>query len=196
MGGVDGKSNRTNLTAREHFISHLLLTFMYPDNYKMKMAIWAMMKMESGVQRRDYRIGARQFERLRKEFCIANSISHKGKQLGKDNPFYGKKHSDEFIQQLRNKVVADETRQKMSEAAKQRKPQWLGKKLSEKHKERLRNNSPNSKRVKCVETDVIYRSAIEASKQCEISQRNLRNHCNGVFKTQRFEWVDEQKHRR
>ncbi|MCG7944990.1 MAG: NUMOD3 domain-containing DNA-binding protein [Candidatus Thiodiazotropha taylori] len=37
-----------------------------------------------------------------------------GKQSGKDNPFYGKKHSEETKEKLRNKEVSEETRKKMS----------------------------------------------------------------------------------
>lgn len=38
IGGNDDKDNLVLLTAKEHFISHLLLVKIYPDNNKLKFA--------------------------------------------------------------------------------------------------------------------------------------------------------------
>jgi len=42
MGGSDSKDNLVLLTAREHFIAHRLLCKIYPDNAKMKIALFLM----------------------------------------------------------------------------------------------------------------------------------------------------------
>lgn len=39
LGGLDDDSNLVSLTAREHYMAHLLLTKMYPDNLDLKLAI-------------------------------------------------------------------------------------------------------------------------------------------------------------
>jgi len=46
MNGSNTKENLVALTAREHYIAHLLLSRMYPKNYKLKCAV-IMMRVES-----------------------------------------------------------------------------------------------------------------------------------------------------
>lgn len=46
MGGSDEKQNIVELTAREHFICHLLLTRMYPNNPKLWYALDAMITLD------------------------------------------------------------------------------------------------------------------------------------------------------
>lgn len=70
------------LTAREHFFCHQLLTKIYPGN---KM-VCALLKMMHNIEKH---INSRDYEKIRKR-C--------GKLLeGKNNPFYGKKHSEEVL---------------------------------------------------------------------------------------------------
>ena len=49
-----------------------------------------------------------------------NTLHHKGKHLGKDNHFYGKKHSEEARKKMREakKNISEETRKKLSETKK------------------------------------------------------------------------------
>lgn len=53
------------LTSKEHFICHQLLCHIYPNEPKLKFALWAMANQTT--QNRNYRIGARQYERIREE---------------------------------------------------------------------------------------------------------------------------------
>jgi len=53
---------------------------------------------------------------------------------GEGNPFYGKHHSEETLQKLRNKFISDETKEKIRT--------WhTGKKLSDEHKKKISENS-------------------------------------------------------
>ena len=54
MGGTDDKDNLVDLTAREHFIAHWLLTKMHPDNNGLHFAHWMMINARSKNQKRDY----------------------------------------------------------------------------------------------------------------------------------------------
>lgn len=58
---------------------------------------------------------------------------------GEGNPFYGKKHTEEAIEKMRNKIVSNDTKEKIRNA-------HLGKKLTEDHKKKIsdtiRKNPP------------------------------------------------------
>lgn len=89
LGGTDDGSNLVDLSAREHYICHLLLTKIYPkgsqEYYKMLKAYNMMAKVSSSDQLREYKINSRIYESLRKELSKAMSIS----QTGELNSQYG-----------------------------------------------------------------------------------------------------------
>lgn len=61
-------SNIVLLTAREHFICHQLLCNIYPNEPKLKFALWAMSNQRT--DNRDYKIGSRQYTRLKSEYIL------------------------------------------------------------------------------------------------------------------------------
>jgi hypothetical protein len=70
LGGSNDNSNIVKLTAREHFVCHLLLTKMFPDdiNKTSKMVVaWCWMAYNQNGER-DYKVNSRLFE-TRKIFC-------------------------------------------------------------------------------------------------------------------------------
>lgn len=72
LGGTNKKENIVSLTARQHFICHLLLTRMVEGQYKRSMA-WALHRMAfSKSDLNDRRFTSAQFELARTRF--ANSI--------------------------------------------------------------------------------------------------------------------------
>jgi hypothetical protein len=97
MGGTDDKSNLVELTAREHYVCHLLLPKMTDgeNHYKMIYAYTIM----SG--RKIY--GARKYSFYREEYAKINSELRSGEgngmwgvdRSGELNTFYGKKHTEE-----------------------------------------------------------------------------------------------------
>lgn len=113
LGGTNSRKNIVTLTAKEHFICHLLLTKMVESNYQRKM-IYAFTNMSrsSGTQQRY--INARLFESFKKKRTHSEetkkllSDSHKGlkqtsetiekrvsKMRGKTSPIKGKKTQNE-----------------------------------------------------------------------------------------------------
>ena len=50
--GTDDVNNLVELTAKEHFVAHLLLTEIYPKSQKIKYALWMMASMEAPNQNR------------------------------------------------------------------------------------------------------------------------------------------------
>lgn len=87
LGGKDDKENLVDLSAREHFICHLLLIKMYPEGsvewIKMMKAFTCMMFRQSSNQQRY--LNSRWYSFYREKFSKAQSIN----QLGKGNSNYG-----------------------------------------------------------------------------------------------------------
>ena len=76
--GTDDINNLVELTAKEHFIAHLLLTEIYPKSQKIKYALWMMASMEAPNQNR-YKVSANMY-RIIKEQIAKKSIEHKAKK--------------------------------------------------------------------------------------------------------------------
>jgi hypothetical protein len=97
IGGTDHKDNLVKLTAREHFICHLLLPKITEGVAYQKM-IYAYTIMSG---RKIY--GSRKYEFYRKEYAEINSILRSGEgngmfgvdRAGEKNTFFGMKHTDE-----------------------------------------------------------------------------------------------------
>lgn len=137
LGGSDEKDNLVNLTAREHFICHWLLTKIYEGEFRTKM-IYAlrMMKAENPNQQRyNNYITARVYENLKEAYSKLQSE----RVSGINNPMYNRPVSDElraFRSEMnkgnKNPAKKEESRRKISEAKTGRKrppfsKEWLEK---------------------------------------------------------------------
>jgi hypothetical protein len=137
LGGTDDISNLVYLTAREHFIVHLLLCKMHLKNKKLSRAVWMMANVKREYQDR-YIPSSRLYEIARLEYS-KNNKGEGNPMFGKNhcnetkqkqreskinvykkegNPFYGKKHSKETIEKIKEKralqKTSNETKEKMS----------------------------------------------------------------------------------
>jgi hypothetical protein len=97
MGGDNSKSNLVLLTAREHFIAHWLLIRIYPDNYKLAFAFFAMCNQVTGDVKRDYKISSRTYDEAKLAFQRSNSSLHSNKKLNKNH-----------IEIIRARMLSDE----------------------------------------------------------------------------------------
>ena len=88
LGGSNAKSNIVSLTAREHFICHMLLPKMVDGIQRQKMihAWWAMATLKKDCQDR-YQLNSLQYESVRQEYS---------KYFSKNNPM-----KDPMLQQKR-----------------------------------------------------------------------------------------------
>jgi hypothetical protein len=137
FGGLDESSNLVKLTAKEHFISHLLLCKIYPNHKGLRLALWMMANVKDKKQER-YSPNSKLYEMIRLEYSVMFSgennpnfgkkhseetrkkMGEKAKErIGEKNSFYGKKHSTKTIEKIKKSVTglkhSDETRKKMSE---------------------------------------------------------------------------------
>jgi len=129
LGGKNNKENLVNLTAKEHFICHHLLTKMV-SNTKHKYQMWnafsCMLYRENSSQQR-YRISSKKFEIIKKAGAAIKS------QLwsGENNPMYNKTHSAESREKMKiaatGRIRSDEYKENLSKSLKD-------KTKSEKHK--------------------------------------------------------------
>jgi len=93
LGGTDSVDNLVDLTAREHFVCHWLLTKMTAgeDRYKMINALRMMRAEKPGQQRYNTLITSRVYENIKQEYAHMQSIL----RSGSGNGFYGKTHTPE-----------------------------------------------------------------------------------------------------
>jgi hypothetical protein len=135
FGGINHKSNIAVLTAREHFICHLLLTKMCTGLHKRKMtfALWRMVHGNKSQDR--YSITNRQYLKVKEIMAAASSeqntgqtfseermVTHKNAMANRIVWNKGKKMSDDFCEKIsiaRQKYVVDPMdRQRISNSVK------------------------------------------------------------------------------
>jgi hypothetical protein len=129
MNGSNSKDNLVYLTSREHYVCHKLLTKFVADQFKQKMiyAWHMMMTVDKGnrklhISSHDYQILKIKIsaERLGKSLSAETKEKMSIKAQGKNNPFYGKRHTKETKDKIStfqlNKEVSLETRKKMSQS--------------------------------------------------------------------------------
>lgn len=151
LGGSNLKENLVNLTAREHFICHLLLTKMYEGDAKKKMihAAWAMATLENDNQQR-YKITSKIYESLRIKYATLKAETLKGKS--------GRKHSEETKKKLslahtgkKRAPMSEESKKKLSKSMKGKN---AGKKRTEEQRQQQslrqigREGKPHSEETK------------------------------------------------
>ena len=80
LHGSNNKSNLINLTAREHYIAHLLLRKIYPNVFGLSIAIEIMQAYSHfNIERKSYKFNSRLFELIRK--YNANYLSKRQSSL-------------------------------------------------------------------------------------------------------------------
>jgi len=106
LGGSDETDNLVRLTAKEHFVCHMLLVRMTTGESKKKMsyAMWLLCNMENESQER-YAPTASQYELIRTNFSKTMSgrmteYSKSRDYAGENNPFHGKTHSEKSLEQM------------------------------------------------------------------------------------------------
>ena len=132
LGGNNITSNLVELTAKEHFICHLLLSkFTYgTDKEKMDYALWMMISASNNYHRR-YQINSRLYETIKNNLQPVFSKQHKGKPKSKEHC--------EKISTTRKQMFADGSLQiKVYESTREKLSlNRLGSNLSEETKQKI-----------------------------------------------------------
>ena len=82
MGGIE----TVQVTAREHFILHMLLVRIDPNNSKLHYGLWRLINSKG---KQGYKVSARTYETLKIEHSKQISVLMKKINSGKNNPMYG-----------------------------------------------------------------------------------------------------------
>lgn len=172
MGGVDNEENFIDLYAKEHFEAHRLLALENPDNDKLIYAWTCMAFVENKGQKR-YKITAEEYEEAKVALSKVQSVN----MAGSNNPFYGRTHTKE-------------TRDRLREANKMRgytgkNNPWFGHHHTEETKAKMKGKRPHTsggnnhhaKSVLCIDTKMIYDAVSTASQQTGISRGNICSCC-------------------
>jgi hypothetical protein len=117
MGGGNDKENLVRLSAREHYIAHLLLwksKFPQPYHKKMVFAANAMSNKVSFNKKRTYKVNSRIYNSLRNDYSVHMSVE----MTGEGNHFYGRTHSEESMKKMLAYHRAPATRLAKSERVK------------------------------------------------------------------------------
>lgn len=119
-GGSNNKNNLVFLTAREHFIIHLLLTKCVIKKYQFKMikALLCMSKMKTKYVKRDFNYSSKLYEINKIKYSnymkLNNPSFNKETREKISNTKKGKKQPISFFIKIKNKKLSDETKQKIS----------------------------------------------------------------------------------
>jgi hypothetical protein len=131
MGGTNDKSNLVKLTAKEHFICHMLLCRIYPDTKKLWYAVHAMsVKSGSGREGRNYRVSSRQYAEIKSNLSLLMKVrgfseeTRKKLSVARSGRSVNVRHSEDTkkkISEIRKGTKASlETKKKMSDIRKGR----------------------------------------------------------------------------
>jgi hypothetical protein len=125
LGGNNLDENLVRLTAREHFLCHLLLPKMLTGINKRNMtfAIWSMLNRDHSKQRSRHKISSHTYQKLKIQVARASSEIHKGKSK------------------------SEETKRKMSAKAKGRTSLNKGKQMSEEQKQKMKDTIAKNGRI-------------------------------------------------
>jgi hypothetical protein len=110
LGGNNLKENLVILTAKEHFVCHILLTKMTTSSFKSKM-IHAAIGMKRSRKYQHRYINSRLYEQVKKEFAILSRERNKGKILSAETRL-------KISAAHKGKIISNDTKIKMSQAAK------------------------------------------------------------------------------
>jgi hypothetical protein len=101
IGGSNDIENIVELTAKEHFICHKLLTEIYPAETGLHYASWIMATMKDTMGRK-YKVGANEYQRLRENLVVSDETKLKMK-----NSHIGYQHPEYVLKKMRKSKPAE-----------------------------------------------------------------------------------------
>jgi hypothetical protein len=112
LGGNNDKENLVDLTAREHFLCHMLLCEIYPKENKLKQALWLMIigknsRNKHNISSRNYEYNKIKFIDTIKGKKLSNITKEKIKRsrllLGNLSKYYTPEVKDKISSKLKNR---------------------------------------------------------------------------------------------
>ena len=143
LGGSNNKENLVDLTAREHFICHWLLTKLHTGKSRAKMiyALNGMKRNGQHTERYETKITSRVYENLKKEFSLVHSATMKGKTAWNKGRKEDRPEVLENVKQAALKRKPQSTKSRELQAQKTR-----GQKRTNEQRERMSNSMKGIKK--------------------------------------------------
>ena len=142
LGGTDDEHNLTDLTPEEHYLCHLLLVKIYPNNIKLVKAAMFMTSSNINVKRNNKAYGW-----LRRQYAESmsgdNNPNRRDPEIQKKAALkrVGQKRTEETKARMsaaqKGRIFTEETKRNMAIAAKNRPP------ISEETRAKLKSRKPN-----------------------------------------------------
>ena len=127
LGGTNETTNLVKLTAREHYIAHLLLAKIY-NTYGTYAAV---IYMQTGrLKNRKFKFNSRLYQKIREEFANKMSQKMKGTHLSDETKL-------KMSKSRKGKRHTEEAKLKISESLKSKQTWMKGTHLSEEHKQKI-----------------------------------------------------------
>lgn len=107
LGGLDEDSNLVDLTAKEHFICHLLLVKIYKDASNFGKVLYAFMCMlwhHNDETQKRYKVNANRYASLRKQFSETQSITMRGEKNSNYGSFWITNPKTSETKKVRNMI--------------------------------------------------------------------------------------------
>lgn len=172
LGGSNKVENLVELTAREHFICHKLLTKIYPNNGKLKYALWCMCNQRNSSQFKRYKVTAKVYESIRREaqgFLKTRVItkewrrknSEAQKALAKQPGYYNKGNTQPRTQKLKEHLSRKTKNITWNQKYGEEKANLLRLNVSKIHKNKILSNNTKQK---------ISQTKLRANKALKIIQ--------------------------
>lgn len=101
LGGSNDRSNLVMFTGREHFVAHMLLWKAFPENTSLMRAAFLMssrwISSADKISKNSEQLNSKTYSKLREEYASAIS----DQCSGENNPMYGKTHTEEARQKIK-----------------------------------------------------------------------------------------------
>lgn len=197
LGGSDDDNNLIDLFPKEHYIAHELLAKEHPDNQKLTYAWWMMSHCSAETNKGRYKLTPEEYEDAR----IAFSKMRSENTVGENNHFFGKYHSEETRQKMReNHADVSGSKNPMYKNGHRisgskngmfgvhrygKDSPNYGNKWSQEQKDKLSQKlkGKGGIPVYCLELNESFNSIREAAKKCNITESNIGACLNGKQKT-------------
>lgn len=185
LGGTNEKSNLVRLTAREHFICHLLLAKIYGGN--MWYAIHMMSIGSNNRNSRFYRIKSNTYETIRKQMSIVtrdrllknpikNEYTKEFREKLSKASFERWKDKD-FIKTIKESRQKTHNNIEFKENQKRKALEAISKMEKDEFREKYIESRPFRKEILCIvaNKETIYLSIREASRELKIERKTIFN---------------------
>lgn len=160
LGGSDLKENKILLTAKEHFICHKLLVEIYPEEKKLIYAVFFLSVSKGSSGKRDYVVGAREYERIKTIVAAQWSKDRSGENNSNFGNFWSQEKKDQKSKDMKGLMageknprykanVTQETRNKIGDGNRGKVAANKGVSMSKIQVQKLINIAKNREKVEC-----------------------------------------------